>query len=122
MLNICISLFLFLLPRTITIQVGVIQNASLIASGTIINATCNQCICTMLTSIQNVRSFNCVPLNGTCELFTNYSSSFVYKMQYESNSTFYFLQLPSIATVATTHMTATSTYIDTSSVLAPTCK
>ncbi len=102
MWNRCISLFLLFLPRMMAIQVGSIQNATLIASGTIVNGTCNECICTILTSMQNIRSFNCFPSNNTCELFTNYSSSFIYTIQNESNSIFYFLQLPPITTVTTT--------------------
>jgi len=113
----CISVFLLFLPRMIAIQVGSIQNASLIASGTIVNGTCNECICTMLTSIQNIRSFNCFPHNNTCELFGNYSSSFIYTIKNESNNIFYFLQLPTITTVTDNPVTITSTDVDVSLVL-----
>jgi hypothetical protein len=111
------SLFLLFLPRMIAIQVGSIQNATLIASGTIVNGTCSECICTMLTSIENVRSFNCFPHNNTCELFGNYSSSFIYTIQNQSNDIFYFLQLPSIATVTDNPVTTTSPDFDVSLVL-----
>jgi hypothetical protein len=101
----------------IAIQVGSIQNASLIASGTIVNGKCNECICTMLTSMQNVRSLNCFPHNNTCELFGNYSSSFIYTIQNESNNIFYFLQLPSVTSVTDNPVTTTSTDVDASLVL-----
>jgi len=109
MWNRSMSLFLLFLPKMIAIQVGSIQNASLIASGTIVNGTCNECICTMLTSMQNVRSFNCFPSNNTCELFGNYSSSFIYTIQNQSNNIFYFLQLPSVTTVTNNPVTTAST-------------
>jgi hypothetical protein len=117
MRNRCISLFLLFLPRMIAIQVGSIPNATLIASGTIVNGTCDECICTMLTSKQNVRSFNCFPSNNTCELFGNYSSSFIYTIQNQSNNIFYFLQLPSVTTVTDNPVTTTSTDVHVSLIL-----
>ncbi|UJR16849.1 hypothetical protein I4U23_003748 [Adineta vaga] len=62
----------------------------------------------MLTSNQSIQGFNYVRQNGTCEFFTNYSSSSIYILQNESNSTFYFLQLPPVITANTTYSTITT--------------
>jgi hypothetical protein len=63
------------------LTIGVIRNALLSISGantTIINGTCQQCLCAIIGSAWDISSFNCFLNNHTCELFveplTNSSS------------------------------------------------
>ncbi len=101
--------------RITAIRVGIIQNASIINlySNLTMNAsTCNECLCTMMTSTENltILSFNCYTNNNSsvsCELFTTatYLSSSLYRMETNSSFTFYFQQLPSINQSETTAAT-----------------
>jgi hypothetical protein len=102
-----------------SIRIGIIQNASLLTncSHLTMNAlTCNECSCTMLYSSKNVSilSLNCYVNNSSsvsCELFTaaTYLSSCSYQMKNNSNSTFYFQQLPSSNPSATAAMATIQT-------------
>jgi hypothetical protein len=79
------------------IQVGFIQNASLIPSDTsssFVYGSCDACLCAMLNSNQTIVSFNCYKNNGTCRLFTDYLLTVLYQLTDKSDSIFYFLQLP----------------------------
>ncbi len=91
--------------RTIsTSQVGVIQNFSLIASSQIMMATtCHECVCTMLTN-SSIFALNCFAINGLCQLFSNYSTSLVYSIESNANSTFYCLKLPPLSNITTQTM------------------
>jgi hypothetical protein len=92
-----------------TIQVGIIQNFSLIASSHVVVATtCHECVCTMLTN-SSIFALNCVAINSSCQLLSNYSTSFVYSIQSNANSTFYFLQLPPIPNITTQAVASTTT-------------
>ncbi|CAF1159170.1 unnamed protein product [Adineta ricciae] len=88
-----------------SVQVGVIKNVRVVPSGTIINTTYYTCICILVTSSQNIQGFNYNSQNDTCALFTNYSSSFIYSVQNDLNSTFYFRQLPPVTSVNTNYST-----------------
>lgn len=67
------------------------------------HSSCNECLCTMLsltTQNSSIASFNCFLIDivqVTCQYFTviDYQSSPFYELNNDSNSTFYFLQLPS---------------------------
>jgi hypothetical protein len=86
--------------------VGVIRNALLrlipSSNSTLNRSTCNECLCTMLMTIENssIASLNCYIMDMNwvvCQLFTtaNYQISSFYQIETNFNSTFYFLQLPS---------------------------
>ena len=90
------------------IQIGIIRNASLIltsnrSSSTIEGNQCNKCLCKILNidGFSSIVSFNCYIINMSkvsCDLFTrtNYQMSSDYRMNINLNSTFYFVELPSI--------------------------
>jgi len=111
--------FFCVLTSAGSIYVGIIRNASLITncSHLTMNAsTCNECSCTMLYLTQNVSilSLNCYVNNSSsvsCELFTaaTYLSSCSYQMKNDSNSTFYFQQLPLSNQSTTTAMATIQT-------------
>ncbi|CAF2049441.1 unnamed protein product [Rotaria magnacalcarata] len=86
--------------------VGVIRNASLILSNfniTVEESSCQACLCEMFNSTGNnsIVSLNCYVYSSnrvTCQMFTMdmYLNSPAFHMIDNVNSTFYFLQLPSI--------------------------
>ena len=87
-------------------SVGVIRNSSLrlnpSSNITIYRSTCNECLCDMFTDTRNksIVSLNCFILNTSrvaCQLFNegDYQTSSSYQIEINSNSIFYFLQLPS---------------------------
>nr|ACD54700.1 NHL repeat containing protein [Adineta vaga] len=91
------------------IEIGTILNVSLIINSTneIINkSSCHECLCILINSMGNnlVLSLNCIIENNNnnnkviCELFNSlsYDNSSYYQMKNNSNSIFYFRQLPSI--------------------------
>ena len=90
------------------IQIGIIRNASLVltsnrSSSTIEGNQCNNCLCKILNidGFSSIVSFNCYIINMSkvsCDLFTrtNYQMSSDYRMDVNLNSTFYFVELPSI--------------------------
>ena len=101
------------------VRVGIIYNTSLTLSGfniTVQKSTCKQCLCMMfnITSNSSIQSLNCYANsnnNVTCQMFTAdmYISSSFFQLMNSTNSTFYFLQLPSInesTTVATTTLSS----------------
>jgi len=102
-----------------SIYIGIIRNASLITNCSHLTmnvSTCNECSCTMLNLSQNVSilSLNCYVNSSSsvsCELFTaaTYLSSCSYQMENNSNSTFYFQQLPSSNQSLTVTMTTIQT-------------
>jgi hypothetical protein len=113
MTSLALILILFTASNNISAtQVGVIYNASLTtfpSNRTISASSCNECLCTMLnfTGNTSILSLNCYTNNTDtviCELFSPaaYASSYVYSMENNSNSTFYFQQLPSIVQSETT--------------------
>ncbi len=89
-MNIVLNLLLFPVAVT-TIQIPFIDNAIFIAmsnssSTTIINQTCNQCLC---QSNSSYIALNCFP-NDTCQFFTTYPRT--YRIQSISQARLYFLQ------------------------------
>ncbi len=96
---IVITLFLLhLIVNTVqAIQVGYIQNATLIATnGTSIfmNGSCSECLCVMLNSTRSILSLNCYKNTHSCYLFFNYSQTFIYEMIAEPETIFYFVVSP----------------------------
>jgi hypothetical protein len=98
-------IFFCVLTSVGSILVGIIQNVSLFTNCSYLTmnaSTCNECSCTMLYLSKNdsILSLNCRVSNTSsviCDLFTTatYLSSCFYQMENNSNSTFYFQQLPS---------------------------
>lgn len=86
-----------------TTPVGYISNAtyfsSMTTNGFLYNGTCSECICYAFFSSMpsQYKGLNCYTNNNTCLLFVNYSSS--YAIQRNVNSTFVFLQSPSLQTM-----------------------
>ncbi|CAF4590424.1 unnamed protein product [Rotaria socialis] len=86
--------------------VGIIRNASLVLSNfniTVEESSCQTCLCKMFNSTGNdsIVSLNCYVYSSnrvTCQMFTMdmYINSPAFHMIGNVNSTFYFLQLPSI--------------------------
>ncbi len=88
-----------------TMRIGIIRNASLIlmpsTNITMNGSTCNDCLCAMLMNNGNssIISFNCDIKDiddVVCQLFTmtNYQISSFYRIETNTNSTFYFLHIP----------------------------
>jgi hypothetical protein len=120
MMLFALNLVLFCVLQSVdAVRVGIIQNASLLinCSHLTMNAsTCNECSCIMLNLTQNtsILSLNCHVTSGigvSCDLFTaaTYLSSCFYQMENNTNSTFYFQQLPSINQSATEAATTVQT-------------
>ncbi len=113
--------FFCVLPNINSMRIGIIRNASLLTNCSYLTmnvSTCNECLCTMLNSSQNVSilSLNCHINNissVSCELFiaATYLNGCSYQMENNFNSSFYFQQLPStnqsISVVTTTVQTLT---------------
>ncbi|UJR18592.1 hypothetical protein I4U23_005499 [Adineta vaga] len=103
-----VSIFNVFIVVTIihAIEIGTIFNVSLIINSTneIINkSSCHECLCILINSMGNnlILSLNCIIENNNtviCELFNSltYENSSYYQMKNNSNSIFYFRQLPSI--------------------------
>ena len=99
-------MILVLLTTNSTIRarsVGIIRSSSLrlnpSSNITIYRSTCYECLCDMFTVTGNV-SLNCFMLNTSrvaCQLFHegDYQTSSSHQIQGNTNSIFYFLQLPS---------------------------
>ncbi|CAF4051395.1 unnamed protein product [Adineta steineri] len=63
-------------------------------STTIINSTCDQCICLMLMNVTPISSFNCFRNNNTCEIFSESVVTSQLLLVSNSNSSVYFISLP----------------------------
>ncbi|CAF3471975.1 unnamed protein product, partial [Rotaria socialis] len=107
-------------PYIDAILVGVIYNSSLAVSNlnvTLQKSSCENCLCMMLNETNNnsIQSLNCYTNSGnnvSCQIFTTYvyASSSFFQMIYDSNSIFYFRQLPSINESTTVAATTTSSW------------
>ncbi|CAF0825837.1 unnamed protein product [Adineta steineri] len=79
-------------------QVPVIHNVSMHVSHfnsiTIINSTCDQCICLMLMNVTPISSFNYFRNNKTCEIFSEAVVTSQLSLVSNSNSSVYFISLP----------------------------
>jgi hypothetical protein len=86
--------------------VPVIYNVSLQMSdynSTIINGTCNECLCAMVLNPTSIYAFNCFQNNATCEIFSNSFNTSSFSLRNNSASSVYFISLPtSDKSVATT--------------------
>ncbi|CAF0901721.1 unnamed protein product [Adineta steineri] len=101
-------LFLFGINVAVSIHFSQIQDAMYIASTvtqSFSNITCIQCTCIALTA--SAIGWNCIRYNDTCQLIQNYSVSDV-GLQVRNNTSFYFQQLPSESSAATTPLTTTT--------------
>ncbi|CAF3928853.1 unnamed protein product, partial [Adineta steineri] len=79
-------------------KVPVIHNVSMqilsFNSTTVINSTCDQCICLMLMNVTPISSFNCFRNNNTCEIFSKSVVTSQLSLVSNSNSSVYFISLP----------------------------
>ena len=102
------SVFSCLIHDIKTVHIGLIRNASLALTyrsvNVIINETkCDYCLCQILRTdgFSSIVSFNCyiIKVNEvSCELFTqsSYLASSSYRLDVNRNSTFYFVELPTM--------------------------
>jgi hypothetical protein len=79
-----------------TYTTGVIYNVSLTMSNTslsIMNGTCEECLCAMLLNTTPIVAFNCFRTNTTCELFSTALAfeSGSFRLMNDSSSSFYFV-------------------------------
>ena len=73
-------------------KIGVIHNVSMITSNgksSIMNGSCNKCLCAMLMNATLISGFNCYKTNETCEFFSNALESGSFWLMNSSISTFY---------------------------------
>ena len=110
---------LFLIAAVHATPLGVIPNVSLIlmtSNLTMNGSTCHDCKCVMFTPTNNgtILSFNCFTIESSrvnCQFFTAkaYQATYSHQMVTNSNSTFFFQQLPTESPLqTTTELTTTS--------------
>ncbi len=113
--RIVIYIFLFYYFGTVVCSINhipVIRNSSLQVLGynsTIINGTCQECLCAMLLNSTSINSFNCFPNNKTCEIFSNSFLTSSFLLINNSASSVYFISLPIIGTTMVTNSIGHST-------------
>ena len=76
---------------------GVIHNASLSfpsINSTIVNGTCNECLCAAVTGGRNISSFNCFLNNHTCQLFVELLVTSSVTLMSDSTTILYLLSPP----------------------------
>jgi hypothetical protein len=93
--------------------IRVIGNVSLVMSNTnstLMNGTCNQCLCAaLLNSTMSISSFNCFHNNNTCEMFTLSLANGSYSLMPLSTSSLYLFPLLTYKTISTTAFFAKNT-------------
>jgi hypothetical protein len=113
-----VFLFYYFEPISSSIYtIPVIHNASLHIldyNSTIINGTCDQCLCEMLFNISSISAFNCFQNNKTCEIFSQSLNTSSFFLMNNSASSIYFTSLPIDDNTLTTTIAAQSTSIFTS--------
>ena len=103
--------FPILLRQIDAIPLGIIQNVSLVSTGspiTIFNGTCKQCVCQMVQD-STFFALNCFPNENRCEMHPQSAQSATLQLVDEQTSTFYFLSLPTATPAAATYLTDSST-------------
>jgi hypothetical protein len=93
-------------------RIPVIHNVSLQMlnyNSTIINGTCNECLCTMLLNITLIFSFNCFQNNNTCEIFSKSLDTNSFLLINNTASSLYFISLPTIDSTLEITSTAQTT-------------
>ena len=91
-----IGVFFLLLRVTMTdgLTIGVIHNASLAyrgANATVINGTCQQCLCALVDSAANFSSFSCFLNNHTCQMSVERFNTSSVSVRNDSTTVFYLL-------------------------------
>lgn len=74
-------------------SVGIIRNVSVIAfnqSSTIINATCDECLCALVINRSFSSSFNCLSSNKTCQVLSQSLDPGSFTLVNNTPSSFYF--------------------------------
>jgi hypothetical protein len=100
MWSIFIYVFLFHYSEMISSSMNnipVIHNVSLQMlnyNSTIINGTCNECLCAMLSNSTSISCFNCFRNNKTCEIFSKSLENSSFALINNSASSVYFFSLP----------------------------
>jgi hypothetical protein len=92
--------------------IGVISNVSLVVPNTnssIINGTCNECLCTMLLNATPISALNCFRTNNTCEIFSSTLASESFSLMASNTSSFYFFPYFIADVTSTTTQTTQST-------------
>jgi hypothetical protein len=98
----CISITFLLFhyfATVLSIQMSfpVIHNATLHAlnsNSSIVNGSCNECLCMMQLNTTMIYAFNCFRNNGTCELFSHAFEINSITIKNHSTSSIYFISLP----------------------------
>lgn len=108
-----VFLFYYFKPISSSMHViPVIHNVSLRMldyNSTIINGTCDECICSMLLNTASISSFNCFQNNKTCEIFFKPLNTSSFLLMNNLMSSLYFISLPIDDKTLTTTMVAEST-------------
>ncbi len=74
-----------------------IHNVSLVmfnSNSTIINGTCQQCLCSVLLNTTSFSSFNCFSSNNTCQMFSQPLETGSFMLINNTRSSFYFFSWP----------------------------
>jgi hypothetical protein len=82
-----------------------INNVSLVmfnSNSTIINGTCQQCLCSVLLNTTSFSSFNCFSSNNTCQMFSQPLVTGSFMLVNDTRSSFYFFSWPIDDTTLTT--------------------
>jgi hypothetical protein len=112
MKNSMFILLMFTINTGFSIRIGLISNATYIASvtgQTFSNMSCSQCTCAGVMA--SAVGWNCITTNTTCQLIKNYSSTDV-GLIIRPNAAFFFQQSPPIS-ITTTHVITTVTTVQT---------
>jgi hypothetical protein len=112
MKNSMFILLMFTINTGFSIRIGLISNATYIASNTgqtFSNMSCSQCTCAGVMA--SAVGWNCITTNTTCQLIKNYSSTDV-GLIIRPNAAFFFQQSPPIS-ITTTHVITTVTTVQT---------
>jgi hypothetical protein len=103
-------------------SIPVIHNVSLRMldyNSTVINGTCDECLCIMLLNATWISAFNCFQNNQTCELFPNPLKTSSLLLMNSSASSIYFISLPvnDIASAVASSMQSTTSFTGKSPLL-----
>jgi hypothetical protein len=115
MWHILVYTFLFHHFNTISSSmhsVPVIHNVSLQMlnyNSTIMNGSCNDCLCAMFANATPIYAFNCFQNNKTCEIFSKSLETNSFSLMDNSASSVYFITLPVNQPILATTVVAQST-------------
>ena len=103
---ICLLLIQHLEIVSTSVQsVGIVHNVSVktfIVNSTIVNGTCHECLCAVLSNRTSSFFFNCFSNNSTCEMFVEPLIMGSFVVVDNAASSFYFLSWPIKNTISGT--------------------